>query len=106
MIRTQILQILQYNGLEQIPSDGEFKSDVHRAVDRTPCETQEEAGLIVKVVRPGFRTSLQILRYAEVVVAHYVPRQDPVPVVAETTTVSTDQASSISVEQQPSEEKE
>lgn len=73
MLRTQILQVLEVNGLSRIATEGAFKPEVHRAVDRRPCPRQQEAGQIVTVVRPGFRTALQVLRYAEVVVSHYQP---------------------------------
>jgi molecular chaperone GrpE (heat shock protein) len=76
IIRTQISQILRYNGLEEIQTEGVFLADIHRAVDRTPCTEAEQAGKIVKVVRPGFQTAHHVLRYAEVVVSHHVPSQE------------------------------
>ena len=73
ILQTQMVQILEYNGLSRISTEGPFNPDVHRAVDRMPCEEASQAGQVVKVVRPGFRTALQVLRYAEVVVSYHAP---------------------------------
>ncbi len=74
LLQIQLEQILEYNGLTRIPTAGPFTPDIHRAVDRHPCEEAAQAGQVVKVVRPGFRTALQVLRFAEVVVSYQVPR--------------------------------
>ncbi len=76
IIRTQIIQILEYNGLTRIPARGPFNPDLHRAVDRVPCPSEEEAGMIVEKVRDGFKTDHQVLRYAEVVVSCNAPEAD------------------------------
>jgi len=81
IVRTQLGQILEANGLSRIPAEGSFDPGIHRAVERAPCEDPSLAGRIKEVVRPGFRTEQSILRYAEVVVFHHAPRppDDPEP---------------------------
>jgi molecular chaperone GrpE (heat shock protein) len=83
VILTQLGQILAVNGLEPIPTDGPFNADIHKAVDRTRCDDPDEAGRVVRMVRPGFRTSHQVLRYAEVVVSVYEPAEEKGPALDE-----------------------
>ena len=77
VLRTQILQVLIINGLTEIPADGEFDPELHRAVSRAPCDDETLAGRIKSVTRVGFRTEQSILRYAEVDVWHYEAAQEP-----------------------------
>jgi molecular chaperone GrpE (heat shock protein) len=73
VLRTQIRQLLEANGLNEIPApvQGTFDPQQHRAVLRTTVETPEQHGRIVQVVRAGFRTEQAVLRYAEVAVGQY-----------------------------------
>ena len=73
MIKTQLLQILSLNGLEPILTEGLFDESIHKAVDRMQCKDPDEAGRVTRVIRPGFRTAHQVLRYAEVVVSVHEP---------------------------------
>jgi Mg-chelatase subunit ChlD/molecular chaperone GrpE (heat shock protein) len=71
VLRTQILQLLDVNGLSQIPCDGPFNPELQRAVRRVRCDSAEKDGWICRVVRIGFRTERSILRFAEVEVFYY-----------------------------------
>ncbi len=73
IIRTQLCQLLSLNGLTLIVAEGEFDPDNHKAVERKPCADPDQVGRIARIVRPGFRTEHQVLRYAEVVVFFYEP---------------------------------
>jgi molecular chaperone GrpE (heat shock protein) len=72
VLATQLHQILEANGLREITADGVFDAAQHRAVQCVPCDDPAQAGRVVEVVRPGFRTEQAILRYAEVVVSQYM----------------------------------
>ena len=71
ILRTQIQQILELNGLSKIPVEGKFNPKLHRAVQSIPCEDQALANHVAKVVRDGFRTEQNVLRFAEVEVYSY-----------------------------------
>lgn len=72
VLRDQLRQILERNGLMEIDASGAFDPKIHQALERVSCTDPEQQGRIVKVFRPGFRTEHAVLRYAEVVVAQYV----------------------------------
>ncbi len=77
IIQTQISQILEYNGMKKIDTQGVFNPEIHMAVDRELCDDPQNAGTIAKVVRDGFRTDHQMLRYADVVIYYYqTPEQE------------------------------
>ena len=76
VLRTQIHQVLEMNGLTKIPAEGEFDPELHRAVSRVPCDDETLAGQIKSVARAGFRTEQSILRYSEVDVWHYEAGQE------------------------------
>jgi molecular chaperone GrpE len=71
VLRDQILQALQVNGISLITEAQRFDPELHKAVETIACETPDEDGEIVRVYRPGFRTERTILRYAEVVVKRF-----------------------------------
>ena len=73
VLRTQLRQILESNGLCEIPAQGEFDPNVHRAIGQVPCDDPAVSGCVAEVVRPGFRTEQSVLRYAEVTVWKHVP---------------------------------
>jgi molecular chaperone GrpE (heat shock protein) len=73
VLRTQLRQLLETNGLQEIPAQGAFDPAIHRAVQSVPCEDAACAGGIKEVLRPGFRTASSVLRYAEVVVWKDLP---------------------------------
>ena len=76
VFRIQLRQILESNGLTEIPADGEFNPAAHRAVKRTPVTDRALADQVLEVVRPGFRTEQAVLRFAEVVVGHYLATEN------------------------------
>jgi molecular chaperone GrpE len=74
VLRTQLRQILEANGLMEIPAAGAFDPELHRALKRVPTPNPSQAGQVLEVVRPGFRTEQAILRFAEVTVGAYQPQ--------------------------------
>jgi hypothetical protein len=68
VIRTQLMQLLASNGLEEIPTTDGFDPKMHRAVQAVPCSDPAQVNRVMSVVRAGFRTDQAVLRYAEVVV--------------------------------------
>jgi molecular chaperone GrpE (heat shock protein) len=79
VMRNQILQVLQLNGIEPIAVDGAFDPTLHKAVKVEPTTNPAEDGRIVTVFRQGFRSPRMILRYAEVAVRRY---EEPAAVLA------------------------
>lgn len=77
VLRAQILQLLTANGLAEIPTSGKFDPELHQAVERVPCSAPELDGQVLEVLRPGFRTDLSVLRFAEVRVGAYIaPKEE------------------------------
>jgi molecular chaperone GrpE (heat shock protein) len=72
LLRQQMLETLEINGIYPIDASGRFNPAWHKIVERVPCESSEEDGQIASVFRPGFRTERAVLRYAEVVVKFYI----------------------------------
>lgn len=72
VVATQLRQLLEANGLEEVPTAGAFDPASHRAVERVPVNDLASAGRVVQVMRAGFRTEHTVLRYADVAVGHYV----------------------------------
>ncbi len=74
VLKTQLLQVLEINGLTQIPALGEsYNPKVHKALKSLPVEEPDKNGKNVEVFRPGFQSGSQILRFSEVSVGRYVP---------------------------------
>jgi molecular chaperone GrpE len=71
VLRTQLRQLLEANGLEEIPAEGAFDPEQHRAIERATVSDPDLNNRILEVARPGFRTAQAVLRYAEVRVGHY-----------------------------------
>lgn len=80
VLREQLRQILDMNGLFEIPTAGSFDRESHRAVAVVACDDPSESGRVVAVIRPGFRTETSVLRYAEVAVAKHVAPAPPVAI--------------------------
>lgn len=77
VLRSQLRQLLEVNGLAEIAADGVFDPKLHHAVQRARCDDPAEDGLVREVVRPGFRTEQAVLRYADVVVGYYETGRPP-----------------------------
>ena len=82
VLRTQLLQILKLNGLEEIDASGEFDPQWHQAMGKMPTEDPNNAGKIANVRRIGFKTESTVLRYAEVDVYELVSATPAAPVAA------------------------
>jgi len=90
VLREQLRQILDMNGLFEIPTAGSFDRESHRAVAVVACDDPSESGRVVDVIRPGFRTETSVLRYAEVAVAKHVVPEPPVAIEKPMTGEQTD----------------
>lgn len=68
MVRRQLNEFLTSQGVEEIPTTGQFDPNLHDAVAQEECAAGEE-GRILKVTRRGFRLRDRLLRPASVVVS-------------------------------------
>lgn len=68
MVRRQLNEFLTSQGVEEIPTTGQFDPNLHDAVAQEECTAGEE-GRILKVTRRGFRLRDRLLRPASVVVS-------------------------------------
>lgn len=68
MVRRQLNEFLASQGVEEIPTDGQFDPNLHDAVAQEECDAGEE-GRILKVTRRGFKLRDRLLRPASVVVS-------------------------------------
>jgi molecular chaperone GrpE len=68
MVRRQLSEFLASQGVEEIPTSGQFDPNLHDAVAQEECAEGEE-GRILKVTRRGFRLRDRLLRPASVVVS-------------------------------------
>jgi molecular chaperone GrpE len=67
MVRRQLSEFLASQGVEEIPTSGQFDPNLHDAVAQEECAEGE--GRILKVTRRGFRLRDRLLRPASVVVS-------------------------------------
>jgi molecular chaperone GrpE len=79
VLRRQLRQILEANGLDEIPAEGAFDPQLHRALESVPVDDPARDGHVLAVVRPGFRSGRSVLRYAEVSVGRWSPPESPPP---------------------------
>jgi molecular chaperone GrpE len=68
MVRRQLNEFLTSQGVEEIPTTGQFDPNLHDAVAQEECAEGEE-GRILRVTRRGFRLRDRLLRPASVVVS-------------------------------------
>ena len=68
MVRRQLNEFLASQGVEEIPTNGQFDPNLHDAVAQEECAAGEE-GRIIKVTRRGFRLRDRLLRPSSVVVS-------------------------------------
>lgn len=72
VILAQLRQLLESNGLSEIPAEGEFfNPELHCSIERVPCEVQDKDKRVLDVISAGFRTDFEILRYAQVRVGYF-----------------------------------
>ena len=78
MVKKQLDEFLVSQGVEGISAEGEiFDPAMHEAVSQEECADSEE-GMILRVIRRGYRMSDRLLRPANVVVAR-APQPDETP---------------------------
>lgn len=68
MVRRQLHDFLASQGVEEVPSTGNFDPNLHDAVAQEDCPEGEE-GRILRVTRRGFKLRDRLLRPAGVVVS-------------------------------------
>ncbi len=68
MVRRQLNEFLTSQGVQEIPTTGNFDPNLHDAVAQEECAEGEE-GRILKVTRRGFKLRDRLLRPASVVVS-------------------------------------
>ena len=68
LVHKQLLDILQKNGLEEIPAEGAFNADLHNAVMQEEAEVTE-SGTILAVFQKGYKVKDRIIRHSMVKVA-------------------------------------
>lgn len=68
MVRRQLNDFLGSQGVEEIPTTGQFDPNLHDAVAQEECAAGEE-GRILRVTRRGFRLRDRLIRPASVVVS-------------------------------------
>lgn len=73
VLLAQLRQILEANGLTEIPTGGGFDPELHRALKLVPVADPTQSDQVLEVARRGFRTEQSVLRYAEVLVGQYSP---------------------------------
>ena len=68
LVHKQLMDILQKNGLEEIPAEGQFNADFHEAVMQEEAEGAE-SGAILAVFQKGYKVKDRIIRHSMVKVA-------------------------------------
>jgi molecular chaperone GrpE len=68
MVRRQLNEFLSSQGVEEIPTSGNFDPNLHDAVAQEDCSAGED-GRILRVTRRGFKLRDRLLRPASVVVS-------------------------------------
>ena len=69
LVRRQFLSKLEGLGVQRIESEGRsFDPAIHEAVTTVPTASADQDGVVVGVIRPGYRIGDQILRPAAVAV--------------------------------------
>jgi molecular chaperone GrpE (heat shock protein) len=72
----QLRQVLEVNGITEIPTTGACDPNLHRSLGRVAVSDPALDGKIAEVMRAGFRAGTGVLRYAEVRVWAYTPREE------------------------------
>jgi molecular chaperone GrpE len=67
LVHRQLAGALRKEGLEEIPTDGEFDPHLHEALLAQPADAKE--GTVIQVLQKGYRLGDRVLRPARVVVA-------------------------------------
>ena len=67
LVHRQLAEALRKEGLEEVPTDGQFDPHQHEALLAQPAEA--ESGTILEVLQKGYRLGDLVLRPARVVIA-------------------------------------
>jgi molecular chaperone GrpE len=67
LVARQLREVLEREGLEEIPTDGRFDPHVHEALLSQPSEADE--GAIVQVLQKGYRLGDRVIRPARVAIS-------------------------------------
>jgi molecular chaperone GrpE len=68
LVHRQLAEALRKEGLQEVPTEGDFDPHVHEALMARPDEGRE-AGGILDVVQKGYRIGERVIRPARVIVA-------------------------------------
>ena len=62
-VRTNLMKVLESNGLKEIPADGDFDPNYHEAL----CVVEgDEDGKVAEVFQKGYTLNGKVLRYSKV----------------------------------------
>ena len=91
LVRTQLLQTLQEEGLERIPVVGlPYDPGVSEAVETTPVEDPEQHHLVMKDLQRGYKLNGRVARHSKVTVGEYTKvraAEEAEPELAELTAI-------------------
>jgi molecular chaperone GrpE len=94
LVRTQLLQTLQEEGLERIPVVGlPYDPVVSEAVETTPVEDPEQHHVVMKDLQRGYKLNGRVARASKVTVGEYTkvrPPEEAEPELAELTAIDDD----------------
>jgi molecular chaperone GrpE len=71
LVHRSLAQLLQRNGVREIPTDGKFDPHVHEALLSQPSDAEE--GSVLDVVQKGYTLADRVVRPARVVIAAAAP---------------------------------
>lgn len=69
MVQESLIAALKDEGIEEVPTDGEFDHNFHMAIQTVPADDDYPAGSIAQVFQKGYKLHERLLRPAMVVVA-------------------------------------
>lgn len=69
MVQESLIAALKDEGIEEVPTDGEFDHNFHMAIQTVPADDEHPAGNITQVFQKGYKLHERLLRPAMVVVA-------------------------------------
>lgn len=73
-VRSNLMKVLEANGLKEIPAEGRFDPDYHEAL----CAVDgDEDGMIAEVFQKGYTLNGKVVRYAKVKVTRKAEPQAP-----------------------------
>ena len=71
LIYHKFLTYLQQNGVKPIETlEKAFDMDLHEAVATIPAQSEEQKGIIIDTIQPGYTLNDKVIRHAKVVVAN------------------------------------